>query len=150
MAAVITYKPIPVESPDGLAVAAQDWGNPNGPEILFIHGLRQSRLSWEKQFADPTLAGFRTVSFDLRGHGANRVLVPENDVADEIVRRKMWRRQAQELMRGLDPARMTRRFRGDLVRPCQQRDLVRRFKARQIDVPEEHDIGIEDAIAGTG
>lgn len=39
------------------------------PEILFIHGLRQSRLSWDKQFSDPALAAFRMVSFDLRGHG---------------------------------------------------------------------------------
>ena len=28
-----------------------------------------SRLSWDKQFADPALAGFRMVRFDLRGHG---------------------------------------------------------------------------------
>ncbi|MFC7557313.1 alpha/beta fold hydrolase [Pseudoroseomonas wenyumeiae] len=34
-----------------------------------MHGLRQSRLSWEKQFADPALSGFRLVRFDLRGHG---------------------------------------------------------------------------------
>jgi pimeloyl-ACP methyl ester carboxylesterase len=56
-------------SSDGteLAVAAQ--GDPAAPEILFIHGLRQSRLSWEKQLADPQLKGFRIVTFDLRGHG---------------------------------------------------------------------------------
>ena len=58
-----------VQTPDGLTLAAQAQGDPQAPEILFIHGLRQSRLSWDKQFADPALAGFRMVCFDLRGHG---------------------------------------------------------------------------------
>ena len=58
-----------MRTPDGLTLAAQAQGDPQAPEILFIHGLRQSRLSWDKQFADPGLAGFRLVRFDLRGHG---------------------------------------------------------------------------------
>lgn len=58
-----------VRSADGTTLAGEAQGDPGAPEILFIHGLRQSRLSWEKQFADPALAGFRLVGFDLRGHG---------------------------------------------------------------------------------
>lgn len=58
-----------VRSADGTSLAGEAQGDPGAPEILFIHGLRQSRLSWEKQFADPALAGFRLVGFDLRGHG---------------------------------------------------------------------------------
>ncbi len=54
---------------DGLTLAAQTQGDIQAPEVLFIHGLRQSRLSWNKQFADPALARFRLVRFDLRGHG---------------------------------------------------------------------------------
>jgi non-heme chloroperoxidase len=56
-------------SADGTVLRGQVQGDPNAREILFIHGLRQSRLSWEKQFADPVLGGFRLVAFDLRGHG---------------------------------------------------------------------------------
>ncbi|MGJ5181453.1 alpha/beta fold hydrolase [Bradyrhizobium oligotrophicum] len=56
-------------SSDGAMLAAEAKGDPAAPEILFIHGLRQSRLSWDKQFRDPVLAGFRMVRFDLRGHG---------------------------------------------------------------------------------
>lgn len=56
-------------SSDGTMLAAEAQGDPNAPEILFIHGLRQSHLSWEKQLSDPQLKGFRIVSFDLRGHG---------------------------------------------------------------------------------
>lgn len=58
-----------VRTPDGLTLAAQAQGDPAAPEILLIHGLGQCRLSWSRQLADPALAGFRIVSFDLRGHG---------------------------------------------------------------------------------
>ncbi len=58
-----------VRSEDGTTLSGEAQGDPQAPEILFIHGLRQSRLSWEKQFSDAELAGFRLVSFDLRGHG---------------------------------------------------------------------------------
>ncbi|UHC17727.1 alpha/beta hydrolase [Methylobacterium currus] len=56
-------------SSDGTVLTAESKGDPGAPEILFIHGLRQSRLSWDKQFHDPALAGLRMVRFDLRGHG---------------------------------------------------------------------------------
>ena len=41
----LKYKPISVKTPDGLTISAQEWGNPAGPEILFIHGFSQSHLS---------------------------------------------------------------------------------------------------------
>lgn len=56
-------------STDGTMLWGHAQGDPAAPEILFVHGLRQSRLSWDKQFADPSLVQFRKVAFDLRGHG---------------------------------------------------------------------------------
>jgi non-heme chloroperoxidase len=59
-----------VTAADGVTLSAQEWGNPSGPEILFIHGFMQSHLSWLRQVEDRELAAeFRMVSFDLRGHG---------------------------------------------------------------------------------
>ena len=58
-----------VRSSDGTTLAVTAQGAVDAPEILLIHGLRQSHLSWEKQLSDPTLKGFRIVTFDLRGHG---------------------------------------------------------------------------------
>lgn len=67
-----------VSSADGTKLTGVMRGDPQAPEILFIHGLRQSRLSWDKQFADPALASFRLVSFDLRGHGdSDKPVAPE-------------------------------------------------------------------------
>ncbi|MTJ80255.1 MAG: alpha/beta hydrolase [Telmatospirillum sp.] len=65
----VAREPFAVRSADGVILTGEAQGDGQAPEILFIHGLRQSRLSWEKQFADPALAGFRMVRFDLRGHG---------------------------------------------------------------------------------
>jgi pimeloyl-ACP methyl ester carboxylesterase len=62
-------KPIAVKTPDGLAIAAQEWGNPAGPEILFIHGFSQSHLSWIRQIDSDLAKEFRLVTYDLRGHG---------------------------------------------------------------------------------
>jgi non-heme chloroperoxidase len=57
------------KSTDGTTLVGDVVGPREAPAILFIHGLRQSRLSWERQYNDPALAGFRKVRFDLRGHG---------------------------------------------------------------------------------
>src|SRR6202790_4344818 len=67
----LKYKPIAVKTPDGLTIAAQEWGNPNGPEILFIHGFSQSHLSWIRQVDSDLAKDFRMVTYDLRGHGSS-------------------------------------------------------------------------------
>ncbi len=61
-----------VATPDGVSIAASEWGNPDGPEVLFIHGFSQCSLAWMRQLNDPALAAkFRMVAYDLRGHGAS-------------------------------------------------------------------------------
>src|SRR5258708_7453431 len=65
----VKYKPITVKTPDGLTVSAQEWGNPAGPEILFIHGFSQSHMSWMRQVDSDLAKEFRIVTYDLRGHG---------------------------------------------------------------------------------
>lgn len=62
-------EPFEAKSSDGTVLVGDSVGDAGAPEILFIHGLRQSRLSWSRQYDDPALAGFRKVRFDLRGHG---------------------------------------------------------------------------------
>ena len=65
------YTPLAVKTPDGLTIRAQLWGNPGGPEILFIHGFSQSYLSWIKQTGSDLPKTFRIVTYDLRGHGGS-------------------------------------------------------------------------------
>jgi non-heme chloroperoxidase len=75
----LKYKPITVKTPDGLTISAQEWGNPAGPEILFIHGFSQSHLSWMRQVDSDLAKEFRIVTYDLRGHGnSDKPLDPQH------------------------------------------------------------------------
>ena len=74
-----SHRPFAVKTPDGINISAQEWGNPNGREIVFIHGFMQSHLSWSKQIRDPGLANqFRMISYDLRGHGGSDKIMDPN------------------------------------------------------------------------
>jgi len=89
------FKAVSVKTPDGLTISAQDWGNPNGPEILFIHGFSQSHLSWIKQVTSGDLAkAFHMVTYDLRGHGnSDKPLEPERYKTS-----KYWGDEVQAVM----------------------------------------------------
>src|SRR5512139_578071 len=64
-------KTFTVRTPDGVSIAAQQWGNPDGPEILLIHGFSQSHLSWSRQFRGDLAQSFRLLTYDIRGHGGS-------------------------------------------------------------------------------
>jgi non-heme chloroperoxidase len=64
----------------------REWGKPNGPAILFIHGWSQSYLCWHRQYESELAGRFRLVGFDLRGHGMSDMPAqPEN-----YTRSQMW------------------------------------------------------------
>lgn len=58
-----------VTAADGVPIAVQESGNPEGQAIIFIHGLLGSHLSWEAQTNSPLLQRYRLITYDLRGHG---------------------------------------------------------------------------------
>ena len=58
-----------VTAPDGVKLAVQETGNPNGPVIIFIHGLLGSNLNWEAQLKSAEFQRYRLITYDLRGHG---------------------------------------------------------------------------------
>jgi len=67
-----------VRTEDGVDLFVREWGNPDGPEILFVHGLAQCYLSFVKQTSSFLAEQHRIVAFDLRGHGASaKPLAPE-------------------------------------------------------------------------
>lgn len=58
-----------VTAPDGVTLAVQESGDPDGQPVVFIHGLLGSRIDWQPQFDSPLLRRYRLISYDLRGHG---------------------------------------------------------------------------------
>ncbi|RAR52865.1 pimeloyl-ACP methyl ester carboxylesterase [Paraburkholderia unamae] len=58
-----------VTSNDGVKLAVQESGNPDGPPVILIHGLLGSRLNWQAQVQSPALRQYRIITYDLRGHG---------------------------------------------------------------------------------
>jgi pimeloyl-ACP methyl ester carboxylesterase len=58
-----------VQGGGGLALHVEETGNPAGRPILFLHGLSQCRLSWNRQLHSDLARDFRLVAMDLRGHG---------------------------------------------------------------------------------
>jgi non-heme chloroperoxidase len=56
-------------APDGVVLAVQEAGNPDGPAVIFIHGLLGSHLDWDAQLSSPQLQRYRLITYDLRGHG---------------------------------------------------------------------------------
>ena len=100
-AADLKYKPISVKTPDGLTISAQEWGNPNGPEILFIHGFSQSHMSWMRQVNSDLAKEFRIVTYDLRGHG-------NSDKPEDPARYRDGKAWADEVQAVMDAAGLKR------------------------------------------
>lgn len=54
---------------DGLSLAVETRGPGDAPAVLFAHGFGQSRHAWARAAEDLALRGWRTITFDARGHG---------------------------------------------------------------------------------
>lgn len=57
-----------VTAKDGVPIVVQEWGDPDGPPILLIHGFSFGAISWKNQIGDLARHA-RIIAFDLRGHG---------------------------------------------------------------------------------
>lgn len=70
----------------GIPLNVVEAGSVDGPEILFVHGVGQSYLSWEPQLSAEALQEYRMVALDLRGHGNSAKPWRSEDYADT----KLW------------------------------------------------------------
>ena len=52
-----------------MALFVEETGNPGGRPVLFLHGLSQCRLAWDRQLRSGLGRDLRLVAVDLRGHG---------------------------------------------------------------------------------
>ena len=71
-------------------------GDPRGPAILFLHGMSQSWLTWDRQLRSELARRYRLVAMDLRGHGASER--PRDGYDDS----KLWAADVDAAIRELD------------------------------------------------
>jgi pimeloyl-ACP methyl ester carboxylesterase len=75
-----------VRGGDGLRLHVREWGDPQGPPIVFVHGWSQSQLCWSRQCAGTLAEDFRLITFDLRGHGMSETRM----AAEQYVDADLW------------------------------------------------------------
>jgi 3-oxoadipate enol-lactonase len=64
-----------LNAPDGLTINYSEWGDPESPAIVLLHGFTSDLRMWAAQ-TGPFSADYRVIAPDLRGHG--RTEAPED------------------------------------------------------------------------
>src|SRR5258707_7110191 len=60
---------VTLEGRDGIGLAADVEGDPDGPPVMLFHGGGQTRHAWGTTLEVLGAGGWRAYSVDLRGHG---------------------------------------------------------------------------------
>jgi peroxiredoxin len=58
-----------IDGVDGVRIAADRYGDPDAPAVVFLHGGGQTRRSWGNAAAAVAERGWQSVTVDMRGHG---------------------------------------------------------------------------------
>jgi non-heme chloroperoxidase len=87
----------------GLRLHVREWGDPQGPPIVFVHGWSQSQLCWSRQISGTLAEDFRIVTFDLRGHGMSEKPLDAEDYRDA----RLWAEDLNAVIEQLELDRPT-------------------------------------------
>lgn len=55
----------------GVPIVYYEWGNHDGPDVLFVHGFLASSMNWQKQIDSDLGERYHLVALDMRGHGSS-------------------------------------------------------------------------------
>jgi pimeloyl-ACP methyl ester carboxylesterase len=69
---------------DGLELHYQEWGDPNSPPVVLLHGLR-AYGQWFEEFCEPASARLRLIALDQRGRGRSGWAGPGQYTTDHYV-----------------------------------------------------------------
>jgi len=73
------------ESVDGVMIAGDTWGDPDGPLAMLLHGGGQTRHAWKGAGETLGRSGYHAVAYDARGHGDSDWADPDAYGADFMV-----------------------------------------------------------------
>jgi pimeloyl-ACP methyl ester carboxylesterase len=90
-----------VQGGGAVSLRVHEWGAPDGPPIVFVHGWSQCDMCWDAQVLSPLAERFRMITFDIRGHGMSDKPLDGDAYADP----HLW---AQDLSAVLELARPQR------------------------------------------
>jgi len=77
-----------VMTPDGQRIATYDFGDPDAPAVVAVHGFASAALlNWHASgwTRDLTRAGYRVIAVDQRGHGASSTPHRPGDYSMELL-----------------------------------------------------------------
>jgi len=75
-------------SPAGVGIATYEWGDPDAPTVVAVHGFASSAIAnwhvtgWTREL---TRAGLRVIALDQRGHGASDKPRHSDDYSMELL-----------------------------------------------------------------
>lgn len=79
----------------GVPLHVVEAGNPRGRPIVFLHGISQCWLAWDRQLRSDLADDYRLVALDLRGHGQSGK--PREGYADS----RLWADDVDAVIRAL-------------------------------------------------
>jgi non-heme chloroperoxidase len=94
-----------VRTADGVDLHVVEAGRPDGPAIVFVHGLASSSSAWAVLLDHQELARqFRLIAFDLRGHGQSATaLKPEQLTAEgPEAGARLWSQDLDAVLSGVE------------------------------------------------
>ncbi len=81
----LTCVPSRLPARDGLQLALETRGPTDAPPVVFAHGFGQSRHAWTRAAEVLGRRGWRTVTFDARGHGDSGRLADGRYLLEQFV-----------------------------------------------------------------
>ncbi|MEZ5461292.1 MAG: alpha/beta hydrolase [Dokdonella sp.] len=71
-------------TPDGISLALEDFGNAQGPAVVFAHGFGQTRDAWTSCADATARQGWHATTYDARGHGHSSWLSTHEYSVDQL------------------------------------------------------------------
>lgn len=74
-----------LRSRDGILLTLEEKGDPGAAPVIFAHGFGQTRRAWSETASGVAAAGWRSITYDARGHGESEWLATGEYAVDQLI-----------------------------------------------------------------